>query len=212
MKSSGSIGSAGSATRILRNDGGRLCTTDLVADTRVRTARRELGRLPTRCRILLRRLPDPIGLEITFCPDPTIWDGRFANNGWLQELPKPLTKLTWDNAALVSPRTAERLGVSNHELVELSRGDWTVRAPVWIVPGQPNDSISLALGYGRTRSGRIGNDRGVNAYIFRPARAGLVCGRRRVKRTGERRSLAVTQNHHSMEGRGLGAGGTLGAI
>jgi MoCo/4Fe-4S cofactor protein with predicted Tat translocation signal len=147
--------------------------------------------------------PDSIGIEITFCPDPTIWDGRFANNGWLQELPKPLTKLTWDNAALISPRTAQRLGVSNHELVQLSRGDWTVRAPIWIVPGQPDDSISLTLGYGRTRSGRIGNDRGVNAYMLRANEPAWFVSGVELKRTGEHRSLAITQNHHSMEGRGL---------
>ena len=109
-------------------------------------------------------------LEITFCPDPTIWDGRFANSGWLQELAKPLTKLTWDNAALISPKTAERLRLSNEELVELSLDGRTVRAPIWIVPGQPDNSISLSLGYGRTHSGRIGKGIGVNAYTLRPAR------------------------------------------
>jgi molybdopterin-containing oxidoreductase family iron-sulfur binding subunit len=147
--------------------------------------------------------PDRPELEISFCPDPTIWDGRFANNGWLQELPKPLTKLTWDNAALVSPRTAERLGVSNHELVELSYGGRAQRAPVWIVPGQADDSISLSLGYGRTRSGRIGNGRGVDAYILRNAGPAWFVSGVELARTGERRALAVTQNHHSMEGRGL---------
>jgi molybdopterin-containing oxidoreductase family iron-sulfur binding subunit len=148
-------------------------------------------------------------LEVSFCPDPTIWDGRFANNGWLQELPKPLTKLTWDNAALVSPRTAERLGVSNHDLVELSIGERTVRAPIWIVPGQPNDSISLAFGYGRTSSGRIGNGRGVNAYILRSVRPEWFAGGVELKRTAGQSPLAVTQNHYSMEGRGLVQVGTL---
>ena len=142
-------------------------------------------------------------LEISFCPDPTIWDGRFANNGWLQELPKPLTKVTWDNAALLSPRTAERLGVSNHELVDLSLSGRMVRAPVWVVPGQPNDSISLALGYGRTRVGRIGNGVGTNAYALRPARSEWFANGVQLKRTGARYNLAVTQNHHSMEGRDL---------
>ena len=76
----------------------------------------------------------PQGLELIFRPDPTVWDGRFANNGWLQELPKPLTKLTWDNAALLSPATAERLGLRNEEVVELRYQGRTVRAPVWIMP------------------------------------------------------------------------------
>ncbi len=154
-------------------------------------------------------LADHADLEVNLCPDPTVWDGRFANNGWLQELPKPLTKLTWDNAAIISPRTAERLGVSNHDVVELSRGGRTVRAPAWIVPGQADDSISLALGYGRTRSGRIGNGAGVNAYILKTARPEWFVGGVELKPTGERRALAVTQNHYSMEGRGLVQIGTL---
>ena len=81
--------------------------------------------------------------------DPTIWDGRFANNAWLQELPKPLTKLTWDNAALLSPATAARLGLGNGEVVELRSGGSAVRAPVWVMPGQANDSVTVHLGYGR---------------------------------------------------------------
>jgi molybdopterin-containing oxidoreductase family iron-sulfur binding subunit len=142
-------------------------------------------------------------LEITFPPDPTIWDGRFANSGWLQELPKPLTKLTWDNAALVSPRTAERLGVANGDVVELSRAGRSVQAPIWIVPGQPDDSISLSLGYGRQRSGRIGTGIGVNAYTIKPAENAWFATDASVKKTGQRYNLATTQNHHSMEGREL---------
>ncbi|MDB5385257.1 MAG: molybdopterin oxidoreductase, iron-sulfur binding subunit [Planctomycetaceae bacterium] len=143
------------------------------------------------------------GLEITFGPDPTIWDGRFANSGWLQELPKPITKLTWDNAAFVSPQTAERLGISNQELVDLSLGERTLRVPVWIVPGQPNNSISLSLGYGRTHCGRIGKDVGVNASDLRPARHAWFATGVEVTPTGARYPLSVTQNHHSMEGRDL---------
>ena len=148
-------------------------------------------------------------IELSFCPDPTVWDGRFANNGWLQELPKPMTKLTWDNAAIVSPETAERFGISNHDLVDLSIDVLTVRAPVWIMPGQPDDSISLAFGYGRTRSGRIGNGEGVNAYALRTARQEWFVGGVELKRTDEHSPLAVTQNHYSMEGRGLVQVGTL---
>jgi molybdopterin-containing oxidoreductase family iron-sulfur binding subunit len=143
------------------------------------------------------------GLEISFPPDPTIWDGRFANSGWLQELPKPITKLTWDNAVLVSPRTAQRLSVSNHDVVELSLPGRMVRAPIWIVPGQADDSIALGLGYGRTRAGRIGTDVGVSAYALRPASGEWFVGGGELKRTGTRYDLAVTQNHHSMEGRDL---------
>jgi molybdopterin-containing oxidoreductase family iron-sulfur binding subunit len=148
-------------------------------------------------------------LEITFMPDPTVWDGRFANNGWLQELPKPITKLTWDNAALVSPQTAQRIGISNHDFVELSLSGRSVRAPVWIVPGQPDDSVALSLGYGRTRSGRIGNGIGVNAFLLRPTRREWFAGGLVLKRTGERYELVVTQNHHSLHGRGLVQAATL---
>ena len=95
-------------------------------------------------------------LEIVFRPDPTIGDGRFANNGWLQELPKPLTKLTWDNAALFSPATAQRLGVDTEDLVDLRKGGRTVRLPVMVLPGQADGSITLTLGLGRRRSGRVG--------------------------------------------------------
>jgi molybdopterin-containing oxidoreductase family iron-sulfur binding subunit len=143
------------------------------------------------------------GLELTFGPDSSVWDGRFANSGWLQELPRPLTKLTWDNAALCSPRTAKRLGLSNHEVVELSLGGRTVGAPVWIMPGQPDDSIALALGYGRSRCGRIGDGVGVSAYRLRPATAAFFAVGLTVRRTGARHELAVTQRHHNMEGRDL---------
>ena len=151
-------------------------------------------------------------LEITFGPDPTVWDGRFANNGWLQELPKPITKLTWDNAALVSPRTAARLGISNHEVVELSRTGRSVRAPVWIMPGQPDDSIALASGYGRTQCGRIGKGVGFDSSILRPGRSEWFAGDLELKRTGLRYELAITQNHHSMEGRDLVKVRTLAEI
>jgi hypothetical protein len=95
------------------------------------------------------------GLELQFMPDPTIFDGRFANNGWLQELPKPLTKLTWDNAAFVSPATAARLGLQNEDVVKLRAGGRSVEAPVWIVPGQADNCVTVTLGYGRTRAGKV---------------------------------------------------------
>src|SRR4029079_3085612 len=101
------------------------------------------------------------------------------------------------------PQTAERLGVSNHELVELSLAGRSVLAPVWIVPGQPNDSISLTLGYGRMQCGRIGKGIGVNAFPLRPARHEWFAAGVELKPTGTHFPLSVTQNHHSMEGREL---------
>jgi molybdopterin-containing oxidoreductase family iron-sulfur binding subunit len=147
-------------------------------------------------------------LEVVFRPDPTLWDGRFANNAWLQELPKPLTKITWDNAALVSPATAERLGVTNEDVVELRFGGQARRAPVWIMPGQAENSITVHLGYGRTRAGRVGTGAGFNAYILRTSYAPWIGAGLEIIKLDERYPLACTQHHHSMEGRHLVRVGT----
>jgi len=150
------------------------------------------------------------GLEVVFRPDPTIWDGRFANNGWLQELPKPLTKLTWDNAAHISPATAERLGLHAREVVEISYRGSVVRSPVWIMPGQPPDCVTLHLGYGRTNAGKVGDGAGFNVYPLRGSGA-LWFGRgAELRKTGAEMILGCTQNHHSMEGRNPVREGTIG--
>lgn len=148
-------------------------------------------------------------LDIVFRPDPTVWDGRFTNNSWLQELPKPLTKLTWDNAALVSPATAARFALHNEEVVELRYRGRTVRAPIWIMPGQADETVTVHLGYGRWRAGQAGTGTGFNAYALRTSQAlwfdtGLV-----LHKTSERLPLAITQQHHSMEGRPLVRTATL---
>ena len=143
------------------------------------------------------------GMELIFRPDPTIYDGRFANNGWLQEVPKPITKLTWDNAVYVSPATAEKLGVHNEDVVELACGGQTLEAPIWICPGHPDDSATLHLGYGRTHAGRVGSNIGVNAYALRTTDHQWFNQNLEVKRTGKRYPLACTQDHSSMEGREL---------
>src|SRR5262249_29914001 len=120
------------------------------------------------------------GLEIVFQADPTIYDGRFANNGWLQELPKPVSELTWGNAAILSPATAKQLGVTRgpyarggehggfyQDVVELRLGDRAVQAPAWIMPGHADGAITLYLGYGRESAGRLGSKVGCNAYALR---------------------------------------------
>jgi len=142
-------------------------------------------------------------LELTFRSDPTIHDGRFANNGWLQELPKPLTKLTWDNVAAVSPATAARLGVGNEDVVVLAFRGRRVRAPVWVQPGHPDDSVGVTFGYGRKRAGRLGSGAGFDAYSIRPAEALWQGIGVEVGKTADRHPLACTQLHHSMEGRNL---------
>jgi MoCo/4Fe-4S cofactor protein with predicted Tat translocation signal len=149
------------------------------------------------------------GLDIVFRPDPHIYDGQFANNGWLQELPKPHTRLTWDNAALISPATAERLGLDNEEIVELQYQGRKLEAPVWILPGQPNDSVTLHLGYGRLRTGRVGRRAGFNTYAIRTAGAPWFGFGLQLNKTGRRYQLACTQHHHSMEGRNPVRAGTL---
>ena len=110
-------------------------------------------------------------LEVIFRPDPSIYDGRFANNGWLQELPKPITKLTWDNAAIMSPATAHRLGVATEDMVELTYEGRSLRAPVWVQPGHVEGAVTLHLGYGRTRAGRAGTGFGFNPYGLRMGKA-----------------------------------------
>jgi molybdopterin-containing oxidoreductase family iron-sulfur binding subunit len=152
-------------------------------------------------------------VDVVFRPDPSIYDGRFANNAWLQELPKSITKLTWDNAALIAPSTAERLGLGTIRstddypkratVVELKRGDATVRIPVWIVPGQAPDTITLHVGYGRTRAGRTGSGIGFNVNALRTSAAVDVLSGVGVSRTSDQYEIACTQDHWSYEGRNI---------
>lgn len=148
-------------------------------------------------------------LELIFQPDPHIYDGQFANNGWLQELPKPQTRLTWDNAALISPATAERLGLSNEEQVDLKYQGRTIQGPVWILPGHPNNAVTIHLGYGRTRTGRVGRAAGFNAYALRTSTTPWFGTGLEISKTGRRYPLACTQHHHSMEGRHPVRAGTI---
>ena len=149
------------------------------------------------------------GLEIVFRPDPTIWDGRFANSGWLQELPKPITTLTWDNAAFMSPATAARLELVNEDLIELRFRGRSARAPVWVLPGHADDSITVTLGYGRTRAGRVGTNTGFNAYPLRASDALWFGDGLEVVKAGERYAMAATQIHFNVEGRDLVKAGML---
>jgi molybdopterin-containing oxidoreductase family iron-sulfur binding subunit len=151
---------------------------------------------------VLGQVEYPQGLEIVFRPDPTIWDGRFANNGWLQELPKPLTKLTWDSVAMVSPKTAQRLGVNSEDAVELKYKGRTIVAPVWVMPGHADESVTVFLGYGRTRAGRVGTSAGFDAGWIRPFSAPWIGTGLEIRKTGKW-ELATTQEHSSMEGREL---------
>jgi len=143
--------------------------------------------------------PSAGSLEVVFYRDAKMDDGRYANNGWMQELPDPITKLTWDNAVLVSRKTARELGVQNGDVVEITLNGRSVKGPIWTQPGMADYSLGLALGYGRERAGRVGTGVGFNAYkIFtgKYIETGAT-----LRKTGETYQLATTQHHWSMEGR-----------
>jgi len=144
---------------------------------------------------------DDSSLELVYTPDPSLWDGSNANNAWLQELPRPLTKLTWDNAALISPQLAKRLSLENEDVIELRLGNAMIEAPVWITPAHADRAVSISLGYGRTRAGRVGNGRGFNAYALRTSEAPWFAGNLEVRKAGRKYALATTQHHHAMNGR-----------
>ena len=158
-------------------------------------------------------------LEVVFRPDPSIFDGSFANNAWLQELPKPLSRLTWDNAAYISPATAERLGLtqdirwrggdSRTNIIELRLAGRAVRTPICILPGQAENTVTLSLGYGRQRAGRVGSNIGYDAYRLRNSAGLWSASAVEIQRTRARHELALTQTHHRVEGRDLLHAATL---
>ena len=144
-------------------------------------------------------LPDTNSLEIIFRPDRSIYDGRFSNNGWLQELPKPLTKMTWDNPALIAPALAERLHLKSEELVELQLQGRKIQAPVWIQAGHPDNSVTVFLGYGRRRAGRAGTGAGFDVYPLRMSSAPYFTTGLQARSTGGKYKLATTQGMQTME-------------
>ncbi|NNF06296.1 MAG: TAT-variant-translocated molybdopterin oxidoreductase, partial [Candidatus Eisenbacteria bacterium] len=153
--------------------------------------------------------PSANALEVVLHPDVKLYDGRFANNAWLQELPDPMTKLTWDNVALMSPQTARDLGVESGDMVSLAAGAGTLELPVWVQPGQADQSVAISLGYGRTQCGRVGDNVGVNAYSLLDASGETVLAGGKITPTGLKYKLATTQNHSSMENRPLYREATL---
>ena len=138
-------------------------------------------------------------IELNIRRDPTIYDGRFSNNGWLQELPKPMTKLTWDNAVLIGPKMAERLQFKVDDVVELELNGKKVTGPVWIQAGHPDNSVTVTLGYGRKRAGRVGTAQGFDAYALRTTAAPWIATGLQIRKTGETYKLASTQGYQSMD-------------
>ena len=149
------------------------------------------------------RPPSAENLELVFDRDARVDDGRFANNGWLQEVPDPITKLSWDNAALLSPGTALDLGVKTGDLVRLELDGRTLEIAAMIAPGQADFSVSVALGYGRQATGHVGRGVGFNVYPLRASGAPDIALGLKLTRTGGRYPLACTQDHFTMDGRDL---------
>jgi molybdopterin-containing oxidoreductase family iron-sulfur binding subunit len=159
----------------------------------------------------MSREPAPAGaIEASFAPDPSIHDGRFANNPWLLELPKPLTKITWENAALISPATAARLGLATEDVVALEHAGNKVRAPVFVMPGHADDAVTLHLGWGRRGALSVGRGFGFDAYALRTTTTlGFAPSLAIRKLVGQKHALAQTQGHFRTEGRPIALSATL---
>ncbi len=147
--------------------------------------------------------------EVSFVPDIALWDGEHANNLWALELPSPMTKLVWDNAAVMSPATRDALGVENGQMIRLSKGDASVDLPVWPLPGHADGCITLALGWGRTAAGRYGNGKGVDVYPLRSSDGMDFADGVKVEVLSETYNLVQTQTHDRMEGRPIAIDATL---
>jgi molybdopterin-containing oxidoreductase family iron-sulfur binding subunit len=150
--------------------------------------------------------PPPLagrGIQVVFSADPAVDAGEFANNAWLQELPRPLTQLTWDNAALLGPATAARLGVATGEVVQIRIGARAVDAPVCVLPTQAEDTVTLPLGYGRRAAGNVGNAIGFNAYVVRTLAALHGAPQAEIRPTGARHPFAFRQREADMHGRAI---------
>ena len=145
-------------------------------------------------------------VEVIFRPDPNVYDGRYANVGWLQEIPKPVTSMSWDNAALMSYRTLAKFKLAEQDVIALESNGNTVLAPVLAVPGHPDDSVTVYLGYLRPHGGRVAGGLGFNAYSIRTSNALLFAPGATIKNTGKTYEFAVTKSHYT-DHRSVRAGG-----
>ena len=137
--------------------------------------------------------------ELVLVPDAKVFDGRFANNGWLQELPDAITKITWGNALLISPATARDIGVSDSEIASVQARGATLELPVYVLPGMARNSAVVALGYGRTAAGQVGNGVGTDTYKFRTTAAPDILSGVTIRGTGRTYALATTQDHFAID-------------
>jgi MoCo/4Fe-4S cofactor protein with predicted Tat translocation signal len=138
-------------------------------------------------------------IEIVFRADPSIYDGRYANNGWLQELPKPVVNNAWDNAVMMSGPTKMKLGLEESDVIEIALNGYKLRGSVLSIPGHPDDAFTLHLGYGREHAGRVGTGMGFSAYSIRTSDAPFFATGAAIKKTGEIYEVAVTKSHYSDE-------------
>ncbi|KAA3450603.1 molybdopterin oxidoreductase [Mesorhizobium sp. SARCC-RB16n] len=151
-------------------------------------------------------------LEVRFVADPWLRDGRNANSPWLQELPRPLSKLVWGNAAVVSPATAQRLGLENGQVVNLGRGGKDIDAPVWIMPGQPDDTVTLSLGFGRKIGSVAALAGGYDGFALRTTDAPWFADSLMLTARDSSARVVTTQHHQAMEGRAIVRYATLDAF
>jgi Fe-S-cluster-containing dehydrogenase component len=156
--------------------------------------------LATRLAPVVQGMPGARGLEVAFAVDPKIFDGRFANNPWLQELPHPISKVTWDNAVLISPATAGEMGITSGDVVEVALGELKVEGPALVQPGHVDNGVTLPLGYGRS-VGRVARGVGFNANLVRTSQAPWFQQGGTLRKTGRRHLFGITQVHWKMEGR-----------
>jgi MoCo/4Fe-4S cofactor protein with predicted Tat translocation signal len=144
-------------------------------------------------------ISDPKSIEINFRRDPCVYDGCFSNNGWLQELPKPMSKMTWDNPVLISPAMAARMDLKSEDLITLELNGKRVTAPIWIQAGHPDNSITVFLGYGRKRAGRAGTGAGFDMYPLRSSAAPWFTTGVNITKAGGTYKLATTQGYQTMD-------------
>jgi molybdopterin-containing oxidoreductase family iron-sulfur binding subunit len=161
-------------------------------------------------KVALPAAPEPTsGLEVIFRRDATIYDGRFANNGWLQETPKPMTQICWDNPVLMSVATAKKLNLKSEDEVELELNGRKVKGAIWLTPGHPDGAVTVSLGYGREKAGRVGSGIGFSGYQLRASNAMWYAGGLKLRATGGHFGLASPQGHQAMEGRAIVRAATL---
>ncbi|MER2196540.1 TAT-variant-translocated molybdopterin oxidoreductase [Methylobacterium brachiatum] len=158
-----------------------------------------------------RPAPAPGGIEVVFRPDPTIWDGTHADLAWLQELPKPLTKIVWENVVALSPHLAEREGIAMGDIVRVEADGRAVEGAAWILPGQAAETVTLSLGYGRNVPDHLSNGLGYDAATLRSVATPWRLSGARLTKTGRRRMPATTQNLGTMEGQDIVRVQALGA-